>query len=73
MQRQRAVEVNYAAELIIGLLVALTALALLARRVRVPYPVLFVIGGLLLALVPGLPSVELAPNLVFLLFLPPLI
>ena len=56
-----------------ALLAAIVALALLAKRLHVPYPVVFVIGGLAIALVPGIPMVELEPDLVFLLFLPPLI
>src|SRR5690349_2301243 len=59
--------------LILGLLVAVAALAILARRLNVPYPILLVLGGLALGFVPGLPSVELRPDLVFLLFLPPLL
>ncbi len=55
------------------LLAAIVALALLAKRLHVPYPVVFVVGGLGIALVPGVPAVELQPDLVFLLFLPPLI
>jgi CPA1 family monovalent cation:H+ antiporter len=60
-------------EVVLGLLVAVTVLALLARRAHVPYPVLLVLGGLVLGLIPGLPAVKLAPDLVFLIFLPPLI
>src|SRR5215472_6970445 len=60
-------------ELVLGLLVAVTVLALLARRLHVPYPILLVLGGLVLGFVPGLPPVSLAPDVVFLLFLPPLI
>src|SRR5439155_16283207 len=52
---------------------AVTALALVARRARIPYPILLVLGGLVLAVIPGLPAVKLAPDLVFLVFLPPLI
>jgi Na+/H+ antiporter len=59
--------------LIFGLLVAVAMLVGLSRLFRVPYPVFLVIGGLLLSLVPGLPEVELPPNLVFLIFLPPLL
>ena len=55
------------------LLSAIIALALVAKAVRVPYPVVFVIGGLALALVPHMPPVRLQPDLVFLLFLPALI
>jgi Na+/H+ antiporter len=60
-------------ELVLGLLLAVAALVTLARRVEVPYPILLVIGGLALGFVPGPAHVELAPELVFLLFLPPLL
>jgi monovalent cation/hydrogen antiporter len=53
------------------------ALATLANRVEVPYPILLVLGGLVLGFVqefvPALPQVELDPEVVFLLFLPPLL
>src|SRR5215213_6424652 len=57
----------------LGLLLAVAALATLATRLGVPYPILLVLGGSALGFVPGLPSVELDPELVFLLFLPPLL
>src|SRR6266481_7481082 len=61
-------------EVVLGLLVAVAALALIAKKVpAVPYPILLVIGGLALALIPGLPRVPLDPELVFLFFLPPLL
>lgn len=60
-------------EVILGLLVAVAVLATLASRLRVPYPILLVLGGLVLGFVPGLPRVELPPDLVFLIFLPPLL
>src|SRR5262245_580525 len=60
-------------DLIFGLLVAVAALALLARKISVPYPILLVIGGLVLAMFPKLPRVHLEPDLVFLIFLPPLL
>jgi Na+/H+ antiporter len=60
-------------ELVLGLLVAVAAVVWLARAIRVPYPILLVVGGLVLGFLPGLPHVELAPELVFLLFLPPLL
>lgn len=59
--------------LIFGLLVAVSGFVLLSRILRVPYPIFLVIGGLALSLVPGLPSIELPPNLVLLIFLPPLL
>ena len=60
-------------DLIFGLLVAVAALALLARKISVPYPILLVIGGLVLALFPSHDHIRLDPNLVFLIFLPPLL
>src|SRR2546429_1708301 len=61
------------AELILICLVAVSLLALVARKIRVPYPILLICGGVLLALVPGLPVIQLEPKLVFDLFLPPLL
>ena len=48
-------------------------LAVVAERVRFPFPILLVIAGLFIALFPGLPEVKLDPELVFLIFLPPLL
>src|SRR5438067_6211802 len=63
----------HATEIILGLLLVVAALAWVANRLRVPYPILLVIGGLALAFVPRLPAVELRPDLVFVLFLPPIL
>ncbi len=60
-------------EVILGLLLVVAVLATLASRINVPYPILLVLGGLVLGFVPGLPPVELEPELVFLIFLPPLL
>src|SRR5450432_2406277 len=60
-------------EIFVGLLLAVAVLALLARKLHIPYPIFFVIGGLLLGSIHGLPPVRLDPNLVFLFFLPPLL
>ncbi len=60
-------------QIVLGLLVAVGVLVVVARRIDVPYPILLVIGGLLLGLIPGLPAIELRPELVLLLFLPPLL
>lgn len=59
--------------LIFTLLGVVAALATLANCLGVPYPILLVMGGLGLAFVPSLPRVRLEPDLVFLLFLPPLL
>ncbi|HET7679005.1 MAG TPA: Na+/H+ antiporter [Xanthobacteraceae bacterium] len=55
------------------LLSVLAAVAILARRLDVAPSILLVIAGIGLALVPGLPSIELAPELVLLVILPPLL
>ena len=60
-------------ELILICLVAVALLAIVARKIRIPYPILLTIGGVVLALVPGLPAIHLEPELVFNLFLPPLL
>src|SRR5262245_19463405 len=59
--------------LVFVLLLAATVLAGVARRLGIPDPIVLVIGGLILGLLPGVPHVELEPDLVFLLFLPPIL
>src|SRR5579864_6149198 len=61
------------AEVLLGLMVAVAALVVLARRTNVPYPAVLVVGGVALAAIPGIPIVKLRPDLIFLLFLPPLL
>src|SRR5262245_34566191 len=56
-----------------ALFVSAAGLNALANWLRVPYPIPLVIGGLLLGLVPGIPDVQLDPDLVLLVFLPPLL
>jgi monovalent cation/hydrogen antiporter len=60
-------------EFIILLLLATAALVRLADLVAIPYPIVLVLAGLGIGAVPALPSVELAPEVVFLVFLPPLL
>ncbi|OAI39535.1 hypothetical protein AYO38_01460 [bacterium SCGC AG-212-C10] len=60
-------------ELVLALLIVLSVVATLAQPLRIPYPILLVLVGLGLGLIPQMPSVELEPDLVFLLFLPPLL
>jgi monovalent cation/hydrogen antiporter len=59
--------------LIAGLLVAVAGLSALARAVSIPYPIVLVAGGALLGFVPGLPDVTLDPEVVLVIFLPPLL
>ena len=62
-----------ALELVLVLLAATAALAVLADRLAVPPPVLMVLGGAILASVPNLPRLSLNPDVVFLVFVPPLL
>jgi len=59
--------------LLLLLLVVVTGLTLVARRLGVPYPIVMVLGGLVLSLAPGLPAFQLPPDVVFDIFLPPLL
>jgi len=66
-------DVKSTLELILGLMLAVVVLASLAKRIGVPYPILLVVGGLILALIPRAHQVQLNPDVVLLLFLPPLL
>src|SRR5256712_10446488 len=63
----------YQLEIIIALLAVVLALATAARRVVIPYPIFLVLGGLVIGLVPNIPIVRIDPDLVFLVFLPPVL
>src|SRR5687768_462344 len=58
---------------LVGLLVGVGVLLVLAPVLRIPYPILLVLGGLALAFVPGLPEFDLPPEVILLGFLPPLL
>jgi CPA1 family monovalent cation:H+ antiporter len=60
-------------ELVLVLLAVVTLIAFASRMVTVPYPILMVIGGLVISLVPALPRVELDPEIVLVTFLPPIL
>ena len=55
------------------LLVTVAAFTALARVIDVPYPIMLVVGGSLVGFAPGVPEIELEPDLVLLIFLPPLL
>ena len=57
----------------LGLLTVVAALLASAPTLRIPYPILLVLGGLVLGLLPGLPEFELEPELVLFGVLPPLL
>ena len=60
-------------ELIFALLFAAVLLVRAADRLRVPYPIALVLGGLALAFVPGMPDVDIEGDIVLLVFIPPLL
>jgi monovalent cation/hydrogen antiporter len=59
--------------LILGLCVAIPALSVIARLLGVPYPIVLVLGAIPIGFIPGVPDVELDPELVLVIFLPPLL
>jgi Na+/H+ antiporter len=59
--------------LLAAMLVSIAGLNALASWLDIPYPIPLVLGGLALGLVPGIPNIELNPELVFVVFLPPLL
>jgi CPA1 family monovalent cation:H+ antiporter len=63
----------HTAELILALLIAVAALVTVARHLGIAYPIFLVIGGLVLGLIPGIPRVEIDPDVIFLTVLPPLL
>jgi CPA1 family monovalent cation:H+ antiporter len=60
-------------ELVLVLLAVSAGLRIVADRLSLPYAVILVVGGLVLAFMPNLPRVELAPDVLFLIFVPPLL
>ncbi len=58
---------------LLALLVSAAALLILSGPLRVPYPILLVVGGLLLGFAPGVPVVTMPPEIVLFGILPPLL
>lgn len=59
--------------LLLAMVAAIVLLKMLADRWRIAYPILIVTAGLLLSFIPGLPIIRVNPNLIFFIFLPPLL
>ena len=59
--------------LIISLLFGIAFLTMVSNKLKISYPILLVISGLLISMIPGVPVITLDPDLVFLIFLPPLL
>jgi monovalent cation/hydrogen antiporter len=62
-----------AVELVLLMLSVAVGVSYVARRIGIPDPILLLIAGVVLGLIPGIPRIELAPDLVFALFLPPIL
>jgi Na+/H+ antiporter len=62
---------NYS--IILFLLAIMLGLSAIAERVKLPYPILLVIAGIGVGFIPGMPKIELDPEVIFLLFLPPML
>ncbi len=59
--------------LVLSLLFTISMLTILSGKLKISYPIFLVLGGLLISMVPGIPRITLDPELVFLIFLPPLL
>ena len=69
----QALDISRVEPVLLVLLLLVAVLAVLAKRLHVAYPIMLVLGGLFLSVIPHVPRVSLDPDLVFLVFLPPLL
>src|ERR1700733_8719233 len=58
---------------LLAMIAAIVLLEMLATKLRVAYPIVLVVAGLLISFIPGLPIVKINPDLIFFIFLPPLL
>jgi len=59
--------------LYLALICAIVLIVILANKIKVAYPVLLVVAGLLISFVPGMPVLHIDPEMIFIIFLPPLL
>lgn len=59
--------------LILSLLFAVSMLALLSNKLKISYPIFLVISGLVISFIPGAPTIKMDPDIIFIIFLPPLL
>ncbi|MCS3869620.1 CPA1 family monovalent cation:H+ antiporter [Chryseobacterium ginsenosidimutans] len=57
----------------LSLIIAIVLLIMLANKIKVAYPVLLVVAGLLISFIPNIPVIRIDPELIFIIFLPPLL
>src|ERR1700733_899988 len=58
---------------LLAMIAAIVLLEMLATKLRVAYPIVLVVAGLLISFIPGLPLIKINPDLIFFIFLPPLL
>jgi Na+/H+ antiporter len=59
--------------IVISLLFVVSMLAMISDKLRISYPILLVLAGLGISVIPGIPEIRLDPNMVFIIFLLPLL
>lgn len=57
----------------LGILIVILLLILLANKIKVAYPILLVLAGLAISFIPKIPVIQIEPDLIFFIFLPPLL
>ncbi|MFA9191816.1 Na+/H+ antiporter [Flavobacterium sp. FZUC8N2.13] len=57
----------------LGILIVILLLIMLANKIKVAYPILLVLAGLVISFIPGVPVINIEPELIFFIFLPPLL
>jgi Na+/H+ antiporter len=60
-------------EVIIILLFGVMFLGILSKKFNFPFPIVLILSGIIISLIPGLPVISLEPDIIFLIFLPPLL
>lgn len=65
--------IEHGAIFTVSMVILISLLTMLSNRIRVAYPILLVLAGLALSYMPGMPHIEIEPELVFVIFLPPLL
>src|SRR5687768_12466742 len=57
----------------LAIIIVILFLVMLAQKLKIAYPIVLVVGGLAISLLPGLPVISINPELIFIIFLPPLL
>jgi Na+/H+ antiporter len=58
---------------VLALIAIIVLIEMLANKIKIAYPILLVIAGLGISFIPGLPAIHIDPNMIFFIFLPPLL